>query len=135
MAGDDFLSALESSPEHADTLRDMCRIRAFQMAVEQFSLDKMKRMTDTDLVAAFEAADRDNSGSLDLDEVTVLIHSIDPAFPKKEIKGLLNYVDTNEDGTIDLEEFKRLFKDFGQEANQEKKVETKKKEKSKFWFQ
>jgi len=106
------LATLESSPDYAEALRNLCRKRVFQRSVRSFALDKMKGMTEKDLVKAFKAADTDKSGSLELDEVTALIRSIDPSFPLEEIKELLRYVDVNESGSIDLDEFKRIFKDF-----------------------
>jgi CRP-like cAMP-binding protein len=115
MPSDDFLAVVESSPEMAASLRNMCRKRLFKKAVKAYSLANHRGFSDADIVAAFHDADIDNSGSLNLDEVRRLMHRMDPKFPMEEIVGLLQFVDVDEDGQITLEDFKRLFRQFEQE--------------------
>ena len=115
MKGEDFLAVIESSPEMAASLRNMCRKRLFKKAVKNFSLEAHRGLSDDDIVAVFHDADVDCSGTLDLDEVKRLMHRMDPKFPLEEIKALLRFVDVDEDGQITLEEFKRLFRQFEDE--------------------
>jgi serine/threonine protein kinase len=115
MNGADFLAVVESSPEMAESLRNMCRKRLFKRAVKAYSLEKKRGLGDDDIVAAFHDADIDRSGSLSLEEVRRLMHQMDPNFPIEEIQALLKWVDVNEDGQMTLEEFKRLFRQFEDE--------------------
>lgn len=110
MVGSDFLAVLESSPDAAASLRDMCRKRLFKKAVKTFSLEKKRGLTNDDIVAAFHEVDADNSGLLSFDEIKDLMHSMDPTIPEQEIRSLLKFIDIDEDGLISLEEFKRLFR-------------------------
>ena len=118
MKGEDFLAVVNSSPEMASTLRNMCRQRLFKKAVKQFSLQENRGLSDDDIVAAFHDADVDRSGSLSLDEVRRLMHRMDPNFPMEEIKALLSFIDVDEDGGVNLEEFKRLFRQFEDEKSE-----------------
>jgi serine/threonine protein kinase len=115
MNGADFLAVVESSPEMAESLRNMCRKRLFKRAVKAYSLEKKRGLSDDDIVAAFHDADIDRSGSLSLEEVRRLMHHMDPNFPIEEIQALLKWVDINEDGQMTLAEFKRLFRQFEDE--------------------
>ena len=115
MKGEDFLAVVNSSPEMAATLRNMCRKRLFKKAVKQFSLYKNRGLSDEDIIAAFYDADIDKSETLSLDEVRRLMHSMDPNYPMEEIKALVKYIDVDEDGRVGLEEFKQLFRQFEEE--------------------
>lgn len=115
MKGEDFIAVVESSPEMASSLRNMCRKRLFKKAVKAYSLEKKRGLSDEDIVAAFHDADIDGTGSLNLEEMRRLMHQMDPKFPMSEIRALLKYVDVDEDGQITLEEFKRLFRQFEDE--------------------
>jgi serine/threonine protein kinase len=115
MKGEDFIAVVESSPETASSLRNMCRKRLFKKAVKAYSLEKKRGLSDADIVAAFYDADIDGTGSLNLEEVRRLMHQMDPKFPMSEIQALLKFVDVDEDGQITLPEFKRLFRQFEDE--------------------
>lgn len=58
------------------------------------------------------------SGSLNLEEVRQLMHRMDPKFPMSEIEHLMNFVDVDEDGQVNLEEFKRIFRQFEDEKDE-----------------
>ena len=115
MKGEDFLALVESNPEMAPSLRDMCLKRVLKRAVKQSSLENKRGFSNEDLIAAFHDADIDNTGSLSLDELRGLIHRMDPSFPAEDIQALLKYVDVDNDGQITLLEFKRLFRQFEDE--------------------
>jgi len=115
MSGDDFMAVVQSSPNSADSLRNMCRKRLFKRAVKQFSLETNRGLSDDDIVAAFHNADEDNSGYLSVEDVRRIMHRMDPKFPMSEIHQLMKFVDVNEDGEIDLHEFKQIFRQFEDE--------------------
>lgn len=117
MQGADFLAVVNSSPELAAALRNMCRKRLFKKAVKQFSLQKNRGLSDEDIVAAFHEADLDRSGSLNVEEVGRLMRRMDPKYPIEEIHALLKFVDVDEDGQVSLEEFKRIFRQFEDEKD------------------
>jgi hypothetical protein len=112
MEGIDFLAAIESSPDMAASLRNMCRKRLFKKAVKSYSLSRKRSLGNEDLVIAFHEADIDKSGSLNFDEIRRLMHQMDPDFPMDEIVALLKFVDVDEDGTVSFEEYMRLFRQF-----------------------
>jgi Ca2+-binding EF-hand superfamily protein len=43
---------------------------------------------------------------------------MDPKFPMSEIEHLMNFVDVDEDGQVNLEEFKRIFRQFEDEKDE-----------------
>ena len=117
MRSDDFLKVIESSPEMAKALRDMCRKRLFKKAVKAFSLERKRGLSDEDIVATFYEADLDRTGLLNISELRELMHRMDPTLPMDEIQAILDYIDIDEDGKISLEEFKRLFRQFEKESS------------------
>jgi len=114
MLRSDFLELLESSPESAQALKDMCRKRLFKKAVKAFSRAKNRGLENDDLIQAFHDADQDRTGYLSHNEVRDIMHKIDPNFPDHEIAALLNYIDFDQDGQCSLQEFKQLFRSFEQ---------------------
>lgn len=112
MNSEDFLKLVESSPEMAKALRDMCRKRLFKKAVKAFSLERKRGLTDEDIVATFHEADLDRTGLINIEELRELMHRMDPTLPMEEIQAILKFIDVDEDGKISLEEFKRLFRQF-----------------------
>eukprot|EP00539_Tryblionella_compressa_P015853 CAMPEP_0178838938 /NCGR_PEP_ID=MMETSP0746-20121128/13588_1 /TAXON_ID=913974 /ORGANISM="Nitzschia punctata, Strain CCMP561" /LENGTH=909 /DNA_ID=CAMNT_0020501935 /DNA_START=73 /DNA_END=2802 /DNA_ORIENTATION=- len=115
MRREDFMAVVDSSPDLASSLRNMCRKRLFKRAVKQFSLHKHRGLSDEDIVAAFHDADQDKSGSLNAEEVRSIMHRMDPKFPMSEIHQLMKFVDVDEDGQVSLDEFKRIFRQFEDE--------------------
>ncbi|KAG7364185.1 Ser/Thr-protein kinase [Nitzschia inconspicua] len=117
MRKEDFMAVLESSPDLAAALRNMCLKRLFKRAVKQFSLYKKRGLSDEDIIAAFHDADLDKSGTLNVEEVRALMHRMDPKFPMSEIQELMKFVDVDEDGYVSLDEFKRIFRQFEDEKS------------------
>eukprot|EP00532_Pseudo-nitzschia_australis_P006768 CAMPEP_0168173716 /NCGR_PEP_ID=MMETSP0139_2-20121125/6066_1 /TAXON_ID=44445 /ORGANISM="Pseudo-nitzschia australis, Strain 10249 10 AB" /LENGTH=407 /DNA_ID=CAMNT_0008091713 /DNA_START=75 /DNA_END=1299 /DNA_ORIENTATION=- len=101
--------------DSADSFRNMCRKRLFKRAVKQFSLETNRGLSDDDIVAAFHNADEDNSGYLSVEDVRRIMHRMDPKFPMSEIHELMKFVDVDEDGRVDIIEFKQIFRQFEDE--------------------
>jgi hypothetical protein len=114
MRGTDFLEVVESSPELASSLRDMCRKRLFKKAVKKFARDNHRSFSVSGLEQAFQDADVKRKGSLSLDELRTLFRRMDPNFPEGDIVAFLNFIDVDEDGRLDFEEFKLIFRVFGE---------------------
>merc|ERR1712071_122281 len=112
MHGKDFSEMLESSPEVASLVRDMCRKRFFKKAVKQMNVDRKRGFGEDDLIAAFREADVSNSGTLKIDEVRRIMHRMDPNFPESEVVAILKFIDVDGDGSCSLDEFKRIFRVF-----------------------
>jgi CRP-like cAMP-binding protein len=117
MRGEDFLEVANSSPRMATALRNMCRKKLLKKAVKQFSLQNNRGFNDADIVAAFHDADLNKSGSLNEEELGVLMHRMDPGFPMSEIHLLMKFVDVDEDGQVGLDEFKQIFRQFEDEKS------------------
>jgi len=117
MSGEDFMTVIQSSPDSADSFRNMCRKRLFKRAVKQFSLETNRGLSDDDIVAAFHNADEDNSGYLSVEDVRRIMHRMDPKFPMSEIHELMKFVDVDEDGRVDIHEFKQIFRQFEDEKS------------------
>ena len=126
MRGADFLALFESSPEMLKALKNMARKRLFKRAVKAYSLEKKRGLTNEDLERVFHEFDVDGNGSLDLADITRLMHRMDPDYPVEEIKELLKFVDVNEDGHMTLEEFKSLFRQFEDEKKDVEKASKRK---------
>jgi hypothetical protein len=116
MQGQDFMAVIQSSPNMAASLRNMCRKRLFKKAIKQYSVKLGQGYSDDDLLKAFYDADMDRSGALTLNELKRLMHQMDPNYPLEEIEALLTFVDVDGDGKINLDEFKSLFRQFEEEA-------------------
>jgi CRP-like cAMP-binding protein len=112
MKAEDFLAVLEASPEISKSLKSMALKRLFKRAVKAYSLEIGRGLTNEDIEHVFHQFDVDGNGSLDLNDVTRLMHRMDPDFPEAEIRALLNFVDVSEDGQITMDEFKSLFRQF-----------------------
>ena len=110
MRGSDFLEVINTSPELAESLRDMCRKRMFKKAIKKLALDMKRGLTFKDVEAAFYDADTDRTGSLSLDELRDLFKRMDPDFPDEDIVAFLKYMDLDEDGRIGFDEFKLIFR-------------------------
>jgi len=112
MQGTDFLALVQSTPEAAASLLDMCRKRYFKKAVKKINRDKHRSFEENDLVAAFNDADTSGDGRLSLDEIRILMKKMDPNFPETEVVALMKFLDVDESGEVTLEEFKRMFRVF-----------------------
>jgi len=112
MSGADFRAVVDSNPNMAAALKNMCRKRLFKRAIKAYSLKQGRSLSNEDIEKTFVEADVDQSGSLNLDEVAEIMTRMDTNFPRSEIEALLKYIDVDEDGKVSIEEFRRLFRQF-----------------------
>ena len=112
MRSSDFYDMLESDPGTARALREMCRNRMFQRATKSYLIKQKHGLSNADLEKAFRDADKDNSGSLSLQEVQDLFRNMgnNSEIPEEDVKEYFKSLDLDEDGQIRLEEFQRVFK-------------------------
>jgi len=104
MTGSNFMSLLESSPETARFLRDMCNKRLLKRA-----MGVGKAYSDSDLREIFDFVDLDKSGKINLSELRVVMKKLDNDFPEEQIRNLMKMLDLDEDGFVNFEEFKHVF--------------------------
>jgi len=112
MMGVDFLNFLDKFPEEKALLKSMCLKRLFKKAVKAHSFKNRRGFSKQDMTKAFEEFDIDKSGDLSLDEIGKLMHAMDPKISERDIAMLLKYIDVDEDGKLNFEDFKRIFRCF-----------------------
>lgn len=114
MLGADFFALLESDPEHARALSDMCRKRMFQKAVKSYLMSQNSDFGSDELAKAFRAVDKDKSGTLSLREVrNLMLHmGKNSAIPESDVKELLKSLDLDEDGQVTLKDIIDISKAF-----------------------
>ena len=100
MMGADFLAYLETSPETKTALLNMCRKRFFKKAVKKYALEHNSGISNDDLIKAFDMADTDKNGQLELNEVRNIMHRMDPTIPEDDIVELMNYINIGENGKL-----------------------------------
>lgn len=61
--------------------------------------------TREELLEIFREVDRDNSGYLDEEEIKDISLQLGRELSNREVKAILNEMDTNKDGKVDIEEF------------------------------
>lgn len=108
MQAADFAEFLKTAPMTAETLQEMAARREFQKAIV-FKTKKPFPTDPKDLRSAFDAADEDSSGVLSLDNVRSMLRRMDPTYTEKEVQSILNALDLDESGSVQFEEFKRIF--------------------------
>jgi Ca2+-binding EF-hand superfamily protein len=110
MMGADFFSYLETSPDTKAALLNMCRKRFFKKAVKKYALEHNRGFSNADLIKAFELADTDKNGNLELDEVRKLMHAMDPSMPEEDIVELMKYINVGEEGKLSFRVSSVTFK-------------------------
>lgn len=108
MQAADFDAFLKSSPMTRETLRDIASQREFQKAIV-FKTKKPFPSDPEKLREAFDAADEDSSDDLTLDNVRSMLKRMDPALTEKDVRIILHALDIDESGSVNFEEFKRIF--------------------------
>lgn len=104
----DFYKLMETHPTIQESLRDICLRREFQKALV-FSTGKSFPKTEEDLRDAFDAADFNRSGKIDLSDVAVMLRKLDRTLTSGDIKEILDSLDLDRTGAVHWEEFKRIF--------------------------
>lgn len=77
-------------------------------------------LSDNELKAAFKLFDKDNSGSIDVDEFREVLESLGDYFTDDEIEAMIEQADKDESGTIDEAEFVLLMRQKASKLNTEK---------------
>ncbi|KAG7361395.1 serine/threonine protein kinase [Nitzschia inconspicua] len=108
MEAKDFDKLARSNPYILESLREMALRRQFQKAMV-FATNKSFPTKVEELRHAFQAADYNGSGKIDLSDVAVMLRKMDPTFTDKDIAEILNSLDLDDDGAVKWEEFKRVF--------------------------
>jgi len=57
----------------------------------------------------FEHADKDKSGSLNINEIRLMLKGLDEDFPEAEIIKIMKGMDVDNNGRVSLEEFERVM--------------------------
>lgn len=108
MDAKDFYKFFNSTPNAKEALREICMRRELQKAIV-FKTKTPFPTDPRDLRAAFEAADEDSSGKISLDNVSTMLHRMDPSIPEDQVQAVLQSLDLDESGDIKFEEFTRIF--------------------------
>jgi CRP-like cAMP-binding protein len=108
MEAKDFDKLARSNPYVRESLREMALRRQFQKALV-YATNKSFPTKVEELRRAFQAADYNHSGRIDLSDVAVMLRKMDPSFTDKDIAEILNSLDLDDDGAVEWEEFKRVF--------------------------
>eukprot|EP00581_Thalassiosira_minuscula_P009991 CAMPEP_0183711148 /NCGR_PEP_ID=MMETSP0737-20130205/6721_1 /TAXON_ID=385413 /ORGANISM="Thalassiosira miniscula, Strain CCMP1093" /LENGTH=694 /DNA_ID=CAMNT_0025939585 /DNA_START=608 /DNA_END=2692 /DNA_ORIENTATION=- len=110
MAAKDFFTLYNSTPSMKQSFREICFRREIQKAiVKKFGTDFSTSVDD--LRKAFDAVDLDKSGSIELDEVKILLRSIYPSLPANDpfFTQVLQSLDIDNSQSVEWEEFKKVF--------------------------
>ena len=103
-----FLKLMKSYPAVKESIRHNASRRDFQKALV-FATKKSFPTREKELREAFEDADYNKSGSIDLPDVYVMLKDFDDAFTDADIKEILSSLDLDGSGSVNWEEFKRIF--------------------------
>ena len=61
------------------------------------------------LRVAFNQVDTDNSGSIDVEELSNAMRALGRDLPREQIRAMMDAVDTDKSGEIDFDEFKEMM--------------------------
>lgn len=61
------------------------------------------------LRVAFNQVDADNSGSIDVEELSNAMRALGRDLPREQIRAMMDAVDTDKSGEIDFDEFKEMM--------------------------
>jgi CRP-like cAMP-binding protein len=108
MEARDFEKLVRTNPYVRESLREMALRRQFQKALV-YATNKSFPTKVEELRHAFHAADYNHSGQIDLSDVAVMLRKMDPTFTDKDIAEILESLDLDNDGSVNWEEFRRVF--------------------------
>ena len=92
--------------EGAQTVARREDIAAAYLLKLETAQDLMGKVVPVPVDTVFESFDKDNSGSLDMDELTEAFAAAGRPSDAKTVREAMEALDTNGDGVIDLKEFK-----------------------------
>lgn len=107
MKARDFYEIYNSHEQIKTSLRELCYRREFQKALVKMTDKEFPSIYD--LADVFDAADTDNTGYLDIQEVKPVLSSFDPSLSEAEIKEVLSSIDLDDSGRISFDQFKLIF--------------------------
>jgi Ca2+-binding EF-hand superfamily protein len=112
MRGSDFRKLLDSDPGYAQALGDICRKRMLQKAIKSYLISSGLNINDLEKV--FRDADKDRSGTLDLNDLSTLMSTMgkNSTIPDKDLKALLQSLDLDDDGQVTLTDVIEMMKSF-----------------------
>ena len=110
LKAEDFTKIVNSmaSSSLKESLRDITHRREFQKALV-FSTKKAFPNTESELREAFEEADYDRSGKIDMADLSMMLKQFDSTWTNEEILDILSSLDLDRTGAVSWEEFKRVF--------------------------
>ena len=108
LKADDFKRIVGESPTLQESLKDIAHTREFQKALV-FKTKRAFPTNESELRAAFEAADYKRSGKIDVADITMMLKQIDPSWSSSEIDEIFASLDLDGSGFVNWEEFQRLF--------------------------
>ena len=82
--------------------------REFQKALV-FATKKAFPTKESELREAFEAADYNRSGKIDLSDVSIMLKNMDKTLSGNDIEAIMTSLDLDGSGFVSWEEFKRIF--------------------------
>ena len=89
------------------TLKELALRQEFRRAIV---LRRMKSFPNKDqMKEAFDEIDQDRSGTLNKDELRLLMASLGAAFTDEDFIGLVSTLDVNESGEVGFNEFQNIF--------------------------
>ena len=108
MKARDFYKLLDSHPSFKESIREICLRREFQKAFCAKSGQSFPK-TEAALRDAFDFVGTGKTGKIELNEISSLLKDFDPTYTEQDIKDILDALDLDDTGTVDWEEFKRIF--------------------------
>ena len=91
-----------------DSLQELTMRREFQKALV-FATKKAFPTKESELREAFEAADYNRSGKIDLSDVSIMLKNMDKTLSGNDIEAIMTSLDLDGSGFVSWEEFKRIF--------------------------
>lgn len=104
----DFYFLLDSHPSLKEGIRDICLRREFKKAL-CYKLRRDFPKNEKELREAFDAIDGRGSGTIDLEDVRVMIRQFDPTYTEEDVRDILNSLALTGSGNITWAEFSHIF--------------------------
>jgi CRP-like cAMP-binding protein len=114
----DFYFLLESHESLKEGIRDICLRREFKKAL-CYKLRRDFPKNEKELREAFDAIDGTGSGTIEMEDVRVMLRQFDPTYTEEDVRDILNSLALTGAGNITWAEFSHIFA-------MEEKSETKK---------